>query len=166
MADFGSLDKFLDDVDVRFEFAGKQYEETFPFARVAAFKAYEADYERRLNADEVETTERRAATYKAVAVLFGGEFDVDAWQFRKLPKDHFIHQLIKDGASFTLIDRVVSGIYAKFHWNDEIAVQFVKTYDLGKALEAVVAQSKANTDQETQPERGETTEGDSATSEG
>lgn len=163
MADFGDLNQFLDDVDVRFEFAGKQYEVTFPFARVAAFKAHQADYDKRLKAGEVDAVERRAATYIAVAVLLGGEFDTDEWRFKKLPKAHFVNQMIADGASYTVIDRVISGIWAQQQWGDDVAVSFVKTYDLGKALAAVMKQNEESAAQETPQDTGETSEDASET---
>jgi len=166
MADFGDLNEFLDDVDVQFSFAGKDYNVTFPFKNVAALKAWQAEYETRVKADTVTPAERRASTYLAAAKLFGGRFDIDKWEFTHLPKDHFIPQLIADGASYTLIDRLVSGIWAKYQWGDDIAVSFVKTYDLGKALEAVATRSAENTAPETPKEPGETSADDSETSEG
>ena len=97
-------------------------------------------------------------------------FNPKTWQFTGLPKDHFINRLIADGASYTVIDRVVSGIWAKFEWNDDIAERFIETYDLGKALGTVIAQAKAkNNDSQENPagqtDTGETNEDDTETSE-
>ena len=160
MADFGALEAFLDDVDVKFEFAGKQYAVTFPFQRVAAFKAHQAKYRERLQEGDVKPAEQATNIYTSAALLFGGKFDTQKYEFTGLPKDHFIRQMIEDGASFTVIDRVVSGIWAKFEWNDDVAEQFIETYDLGKALAAVI--EKAKNESKSSPEdNGETGEDDS-----
>lgn len=170
MANFGALENFLDDVDVTFEFRGKEYAETFPFKQVAAFKAHQTEFKERVRAGEVTPAEQAQNIYNATAVLFGGKFNPKTWQFTGLPKDHFINRLIADGASYTVIDRVVSGIWAKFEWNDDIAERFIETYDLGKALETVIAQAKAkNNDSQENPagqtDTGETNEDDTETSE-
>lgn len=160
MADFGDLNSFIDDYDIKFTFAGKEYKEAFDFKRVAAFKAYQADYNERLVANEVSSAERRGLPYLAAAKLFGCEFDTASWEFRKLPKDHFINRMIADGATYEVIDRLVSGIWAKFELGDETAERFIVAYDLGKAL----APSSDTTNPETQQAPGETNEDASETS--
>lgn len=160
MADFGDLNSFIDDYDISFTFNGVEYKETFDFKRVAAFKAYQVDYNDRLIEGEVGAAERRGLPYLAVAKLFGAEFDTSAWEFRKLPKDHFINRMIADGATYEVIDRLVSGIWAKFELGDETAEKFIVAYDLGKAL----APSNDTTNPETQQAPGETNEDASETS--
>lgn len=159
MANFGDLNQFLDDCDIEFNFAGKEYRESFNFKNVAAFKAYRADYAKRFDAGEVAPSEQLASHYLAVAKLFGAEFDPEAWEFRKLPKNHFINRMIADGATYEIIDRTISGIWAKFEWNDEVAEGFVKAYDMGKA----VNQWFNSHNQETPTEPGETNADDSET---
>lgn len=160
MANFGDLNQYLDDVDVQFTFADTEYRESFDFKHVAAFKAYRADYTKRADEGDVTPWERAASHYIAVAKLFGAEFDPEAWEFRKLPKNHFINRMIADGATYEIIDRIVSGIWAKFEWNDEVAEGFVAAYDMGKAINQWVG----SVTQETQTGAGETNEADSETS--
>ena len=165
-ADFGALEEFIDDYDVAFEFRGKEYKESFDFANVAAFKAWLSRYSKRLEAAEVTEDEQLAMSWYGVAILTGGKFDSKAWKFTGLPKGHFLTQIVADGASYDVVDRLVNSIFAKYRFGDDIATAFYRERDLGKALKVAADNLNLveNQDQETPQEAGETNEDDSETS--
>ena len=164
--EFGALEEFIDDYDVAFEFKGTEYKVTFDFAQVAAFKAWLAGYSKRVDTGKVTDDEQVAATWFGTAILFGGKFDSKKWAFTGLPKDHFINQIIDDGASYDVIDRLVASIFAKYRFGDEVAANYYRERELGKAIQAaaVAANLVESQDQETPQEAGETNEDDSETS--
>lgn len=165
-ADFGALEDFIDDYDVAFTFRGTEYKESFDFANVAAFKAWLARYSKRLEAEEVTEDEQLAMSWYGVALLTGGKFDSKNWRFTGLPKGHFMTEIVANGASWDVVDRLVNSIFAKYRFGDDVATAFYHERDLGKAIRAAVetANLTENTNRETQTEPGGTNEDDSETS--
>lgn len=173
---FGALEDFIDDYDVEFTHKGKEYKETFPFANIAAFKVWLAGYSERAEkeAEEGEAgkhlteAERTSTAWAGAAIILGGKFDPEKWEITGLPKKHFLNEVIADGANFEVVDRLVSSIFAKYRFNDEVAATYYKERDLGKALQIAIAAAskKANDDQETPKGTGETTEEGSETQKG
>lgn len=163
--DFGALEEFMaDDGDVMFTFRGETYHETFGFAQVANMKAFQAQLNQRIRDKDVTEEEAAAVQFLSVAKLFGCDFDVHEWRFKRLPKDHFINRLIDAGANYDVIERIVNGIWAKYQYGDDVAVTFMKTLDVGKAIEAMIKQRIVeNPDQETPTGTGETDADDSET---
>lgn len=170
---FGALEDFIDDYDVEFSFGGTEYKETFSFANIAAFKAWLAGYSERAEKEaepgeagkHLTDAERTSAAWAGAAIILGGKFNPDKWEITGLPKNHFLNKVIADGANFEVTDRLVSSIFAKYRFNDEVAATYYKERDLGKALQIAIAAAnqKANDNQETPTTTGETTGGDSET---
>lgn len=165
-ADFGALEEFIDDYDVAFTFRGTDYKETFDFANVAAFKAWLSRYAKRLEAEEVTEDEQIAMSWYGVAILAGGKFDSKNWKFTGLPKGHFLNEIVAEGASYDVVDRLVNSIFAKYRFGDDVATAFYHERDLGKAFKAAAMKANLveNPDQGTPTEPGETAEDDSETS--
>lgn len=161
-ADFGDLKKRQTEYDFRFQYGQRTFkikptaEEVLNFhLRVAAIAADRGGNVPLTGVD----------IWHLAAPLLGGEFNLDTGEFSKdesrTGKDgQVILDLIKSGIDYDTLDYLLTGVYLRYQWGEDVAAAYMETGDLGKAFKS--AQEKKNRednpDQETSPAPGETLE--------
>ncbi|APT92888.1 hypothetical protein CPHO_08315 [Corynebacterium phocae] len=157
----GNLDDFLAEEDITFTIGGKQYGVTISAKDMLKFNAIEE----RTQADKIGAY----YLWERACDLVGTTFDQEEMTF----KGGLIGKVLKENPkmSYEVLGRLLTSIYLKARWTDDVAKTFAETGDVGKALgvEKVVkaledndTSSADSPNPETQPEPGETAGEDSA----
>lgn len=153
MADLGQLKQFQDDYDVSFQWGRKQYKIKFTAAQGLAFRHAVNEV------GESGQPFKAEMVWKLAAQLLGGDFDEEAYTF----KGGVAEELLEAGCDLEILDRLLTSVYLKMQFSDDMATEFAKTGELGKAVEAIQKKNDSTPSQETPKDAGETTEGDSET---
>lgn len=144
MTDFGQLHAHLDSNDVEFTLNGKEYMADPSAEDVLKFHID-------LNSSNEKTVAGQGlATFARVARLVGSKFDAGTGKIT----GGLLGQMIKDGATFPQLNRIVETIHIKYTSGDDLAKAYFETGSVKKALEMLNNDSQEN--QETGQTSGET----------
>lgn len=144
MTDFGQLHEHLDSNDVKFTLNGKEYTADPSAQDVLKFHIH-------LNSSNGKTAAGQGlAAFERVAHLVGSKFDAETGKIT----GGLLGQLMKDGATFPQLNRIVETIHIKYTSGDDLAKAFFETGSLKKALDMLNNDSREN--QETAQTSGET----------
>jgi len=140
MTDFGQLHEHLGSNDVKFTLNGKEYTADPTAEDVLKFHIH-------LNSSNEKTTAGQGlATFERVAHLVGSKFDTKTGKIT----GGLLGQLMKDGATFPQLNRIVDTIHIKYTSGDDLAKAYFETGSVKKAL------AMLNNDSQENPETGQT----------
>lgn len=160
MADLGQLNAYRDDYDFSFSAGKKKY-------RVKPSIDAVLDYRRTIGGitqGNKGATISQTTIWEITAPLLGGKFNTETYRFEAGEEDdenaNLLTDLIASGVDYTTLDRLLSSVYAKYQFGDEVAEELMRVGDLGKALRNLRERREAEAEKATQKDTGETNETD------
>lgn len=159
MADFGNLNQLVDSRDFYFVLDDGDGEKTWEIKPTVMEVLTFMSRHDALKNENVPIDGFKI--WELALPLFGAELKREPFKFVPIKNHRYSHiiGLFTKHLDVPAIDRILTGAYLKYTSGDEVATEFMKTGDLGKALKAVRVKKEAEYtgEKETQKGTGETT---------